>query len=99
MEECFRQHLRSVGIPEPLIDLMEKENIHTPADLPRYCLEKNAVYDHLIQICDETRGNRKLMSPLIKIWEEAESANKESAARLAKGVDDDEIEWPLIDHD
>ena len=94
MEESFKQHLTTVGIPPTLITLMEQENIHSPADLPRYCLEKRFVNDHLIQMCDETRGSRKLMPVLVKIWEEAEEANKESASRLAKGVDDEEIERP-----
>ena len=99
MEETFRELLSTNGIPTDLFNWMEQENVHSAADLPRYCLEKQAIMTLLINGCESTRGQRKLMPFLVKVWEQADSINKEAASRLAKGVDDEEIERPLIDHD
>ena len=68
MEESFRELLNSNGIPTDLINLMEKENIHAAADLPRYCLDKQAILTLLINQCESTRGQCKLMPFLVKLW-------------------------------
>ena len=100
MEESFRQLLYTNGMPKTLVDLMERENILCAADLPRYCWEgKQKIWEYLVQMCEETRGNRKYMPFLIKVHDEAEAANSEAASRKAKGTDDEEIEKPLPDHD
>ena len=58
MEESFRNLLTKNGIPKELIEHMKNENILAPCDLPRYCLEKQGIMDHLVNACEATRGNR-----------------------------------------
>ena len=85
IKESFRELLSSNGIPTDLIKWTEQENVHSAADLPRYCLDKQAILTLLINGCESTRGQRKLMPFLVKVWEQADSINKEAASRLAKG--------------
>lgn len=103
MEESFRKALVEGGIPPILIEFMRKENILSPADLPRYCgtgeTGRENIFKYLINGNDETRNQRRLMPCLSKLFEEAEYSNKEEAERKAKGLVDEEIERPLPDHD
>ena len=99
MDPSFRALLVANKMPTKLIDLMERENILSPEDLPRYCGSTEGILKLVLNMCDETRNQRKYMPFLVKMFEEAQASNKESAERKAKGTEDEEIERPLPEHD
>ena len=95
MEQSFFDQLVRDELPIPLIRFMSRENVNRLSDLANYCPSKESVHSLLVDACPDTKGERRHMVPLARLWDVAVETGKLEVRRQVEGVTDQALETPL----
>ena len=94
MDPSFFEALLSKGIPHGLVEYMSSENVNSLEDFACYCTT-DEIQELLIEKHSATRGQRKFLVPLSRLWLAGKAALDIGAKRQAEGVTDVSLETPL----
>ena len=95
MEQSFFDQLMAAKIPMALIHYMSDQYINCLTDFPHYCFEKKDIMTLLLDAVEETRGERKFMVPLTKLWAAASVRTELATKRQSEGMTEAEMEVPI----
>merc|ERR1711965_721736 len=94
MDPSFYEALVGKSIPQGLVDYMSSENINSLEDVACYC-KTDEISELLLEKHAATRGQRKFLVPLSRLWFAGKAALDIGTKRQTEGMTDVSLETPL----